>query len=109
MARRKREQSRRVRLESLKQINLDAAGLDIGATEIWACVPEDRTSEPVRCFATFTLDLQRLAEWLESCGVTTVAMESTGVYWLPIIRDRLRVRRNCQIRIQVENWRDEQK
>lgn len=84
MARRKREQSRRVRLESLKQINLDAAGLDIGATEIWACVPEDRDKKPVRRFDTFTLDLHRLADWLLACEITTVAMESTGVFWIPI-------------------------
>lgn len=84
MSRKQEQRPRRVRLKSLEQINLDAAGLDIGAEEIWACVPEESTSEPVRCFATFTPDLHRLAEWLESCGVTTVAMESTGVYWLPI-------------------------
>lgn len=84
MSRKTEQKPRRVRLNSLEQINLDAAGLDIGAEEIWACVPEDRTSEPVRRYATFTADLQRLADWLESCGVTTVAMESTGIYWLPI-------------------------
>jgi len=84
MSHKKEQKPRRVRLNSLEQIKLDAAGLDIGAEEIWACVPEDRTAEPVRCFATFTPDLHRLADWLESCGVTTVALESTGVYWLPI-------------------------
>lgn len=78
------QKTRHVRLNSLEQINLDAGGLDIGAEEIWACVPEDRTAEPVRRFATFTADLHRLADWLESCGVTTVAMESTGVYWIAI-------------------------
>lgn len=75
---------RRARLNSLEQINLDAGGLDIGAEEIWASVPEDRTDEPVRCFATFTDDLHQLADWIVACGVTTVAMESTGVYWIPI-------------------------
>ena len=78
------QKPRRVRLNSLEQINLDAGGLDIGVEEIWACVPEDRTAEPVRRFETFTADLHRLADWLESCGVTTVAMESTGVYWIAI-------------------------
>jgi transposase len=78
------QKSRRVQLENLAQINLDAAGLDIGASEIWACVPSDRDEESVRCFKTFTPDLQALAEWLCACGITTVAMESTGIYWIPI-------------------------
>src|SRR3954463_5598628 len=74
----------RVQLANLSQINLDAAGLDIGASEIWACVPADRDEETVRCFKTFTPDLHALADWLMECGVTTVAMESTGIYWIPI-------------------------
>lgn len=73
-----------VKLESLKQLNLNAAGLDIGAAEIWACVPEDRDERSVRPFATFTVDLCALADWLEACDIETVAMESTGVYWIPI-------------------------
>ena len=68
-----------VKLDSLKQINFNAAGLDIGASEIWACVPEDRTGTPVRAFPTFTTDLYALANWLAECGVKSVAMESTGV------------------------------
>jgi len=71
-------------VESLKQINLNAAGLDIGAAEIWASVPEDRDERPVRSFDTFTVDLYALAHWLSDCGIETVAMESTGVYWIPI-------------------------
>lgn len=73
-----------VKLESLKQINFHAAGLDIGAAEIWTCVPEDRDEVSVRPFPTFTPDLHALADWLEACDVETVAMESTGVYWIPI-------------------------
>jgi transposase len=73
-----------VDLDSLKQINLHAAGLDIGDAEIWACVPSDRTQQPVRCFKTFTVDLHTLADWLSECGINTVAMESTGIYWIPI-------------------------
>jgi transposase len=73
-----------VKLDSLKQINLNAAGLDIGAAEIWACVPEDRTEQPVRVFPTFTVDLYTLADWLTACGVETVAMEATGIYWIPV-------------------------
>lgn len=72
------------KLESLKQLNLNAAGLDIGSAEIWVCVPEGRDEDAVRCFETFTVDLHKLADWLEECSVDTVAMESTGVYWIPI-------------------------
>ena len=73
-----------VKLDSLKQINLNAAGLDIGSAEIWSCVPEDRDPHAVRVFETFTVDLYALADWLSECGIETVAMESTGVYWIPI-------------------------
>jgi len=72
------------KLDSLKQLNLNAAGLDIGAEEIYACVPEDRDSQSVRVFSAFTIDLYALADWLQTCGVDTVAMESTGIYWIPI-------------------------
>jgi hypothetical protein len=62
----------------------DAAGVDIGAREIFVAVPHDPEGQPVRKFATFTEDLWRLADWLQGCGVTTVAMESTGVFWIPL-------------------------
>jgi hypothetical protein len=65
-------------------VNPHAAGLDIGSEEIWACVPEDRDDQPVRSFGTFTPDLCGLAEWLVSCRIETVAMESTGVSWIPV-------------------------
>ncbi len=71
---------------ALPVLNPNAAGLDIGATEIYVAVPADRDSEPVRCFATFTQDLGALADWLEQCRIQTVAMESTGVYWIPIMQ-----------------------
>jgi transposase len=61
-----------------------AAGLDIGREEIWACMPEDRDDQPVRSFGTLTPDLLALATWLVSCRIETVAMESTGVYWIPV-------------------------
>jgi transposase len=70
--------------EGLKVIHPNAAGLDIGSDEIWAAVTPDRTAEPVRKFGTYTPDLQALAAWLIACGVDTVAMESTGVYWIPV-------------------------
>jgi hypothetical protein len=61
----------------------NAAAIDIGAKTHVAAVAPDRDTEPVRSLGTFTGDLQRLADWLERCGVRTVAMESTGVYWIP--------------------------
>jgi transposase len=61
-----------------------AAGLDIGSSEIWVAVPADSDPQAVRPFPTFTPDLYALADWLRVCGVQTVAMESTGVYWIPI-------------------------
>jgi transposase len=64
----------------------DAAGIDIGATEIFVAVPADRAHENVRSFPTFTQDLYALAGWLEQCGIRTVAMESTGVYWIPLFQ-----------------------
>jgi transposase len=61
-----------------------AAGIDIGAREIFVAVHHDPDNQPVRRFGTFTEDLQQMADWMERCGVTTVAMESTGVYWIPL-------------------------
>jgi uncharacterized protein YceK len=61
-----------------------AAGMDIGAEEIFVAVPDDCDAESVRCFSTFTCDLRALADWLQQCRIDTVAMESTGVYWIPI-------------------------
>ena len=72
------------RVESLACLHPHAAGLDIGSEEIWACVPAERDPQPVRSFGTFTPDLYALADWLAACHVETVAMESTGVYWIPI-------------------------
>jgi transposase len=62
----------------------DAAGIDIGAREIFVAVPADRDDHPVRKCETFTGDLHQMAEWLVHCGITTAAMESTGVYWIPV-------------------------
>jgi transposase len=67
-------------------LHADAAGIDIGATEIYVAVPADRDHDPVRAFETFTEDLMKLADWLQECRVCTVAMESTGVYWIPLMQ-----------------------
>jgi len=71
-------------LEDRPLLEPNAAGIDIGAREIFVAVPPDRDENPVRVFLTFTEDLQQLAAWLVKCGVTTAAMESTGVYWVPL-------------------------
>ena len=65
-------------------LEANAAGIDIGAREIFVAVAPDRDEHPVRVFDTFTEDLQELADWLIRCGITTAAMESTGVYWIPL-------------------------
>jgi len=70
--------------KSLQQVHLNAAGIDCGATAHFVAVPEDRDLQPVRAFSTFTAHLIALADWLEQCGIDTVAMESTGVYWIPL-------------------------
>jgi transposase len=72
------------RLEQMSIIQPNAAGLDIGSREIFACVPADRVDENVKVFGTFTPDLKALADWLKANLVETVAMESTGVYWIPV-------------------------
>ncbi|MCU1297938.1 MAG: transposase [Acidobacteriaceae bacterium] len=64
----------------------NAAGIDIGATEVYVAVPSDRDTQPVRCFSTFTDDLNGLVDWLHTCGVDSVAMESTSVFWIPLFQ-----------------------
>src|SRR5258708_12241366 len=64
----------------------DAAGIDIGAEEIYVAVPPDRDEESTRRFSSFTCDLHALADWLGRCRIQTVAMESTGVYWIPLFQ-----------------------
>ncbi len=81
--------------ESLKKIvpqkasspfNPHAAGIDVGATELFVAVPAENADKPVRCFGTFTEDLIALCDWLMAWDITTVAMESTGVYWISIFQ-----------------------
>jgi transposase len=67
----------------LKPVNVSAAAIDIGSKMHMAAVNPDCTDIPVRAFGTFTQDLHDLADWFSACGVTSVAMESTGVYWIP--------------------------
>jgi DNA-binding NarL/FixJ family response regulator len=67
-------------------IEPNAAGIDVGSTEMFVAVPVDRDPQPVRRFTTFTRDLVALADWLKQCGITSVAMESTGVFWIPLFQ-----------------------
>jgi transposase len=71
-------------LEDRPVLEANTAGIDIGAREVFVAVPSDRDENPVRVFATFTEDLNEMARWLVNCRITTVAMESTGVYWIPL-------------------------
>jgi transposase len=69
-----------------EQINQNAAGIDLGSGEHWVCVPADRADKNVRRFGCFTPDLIAMANWLIECRVDTVAMEATGVYWIPVFQ-----------------------
>jgi transposase len=71
---------------SFSMVHPNAAGIDIGSSEHWVAVPKDRDEKNVRCFECFTHDLHALAQWLKACGIETVAMESTGVYWIPVFQ-----------------------
>ncbi len=75
----------------LERVNPRAAGIDIGSRSHWVAVDESLDERPVREFETYTAGLEAMAEWLLGCGVQTVAMESTGVYWVAayeVLRDR---------------------
>src|SRR5919108_2273980 len=85
MAKTKKRKHRKLD-RTLPVMRPNAGGVDIGATEIFVAVPADRGTESVRSFPTFTQDLHALADWLQQCRVDTVAMESTGVYWIPLFQ-----------------------
>jgi transposase len=81
-----RQKKKTQRVQSVPVLQPDAAGIDIGAVEVFVAVPVDRDTNPVRHFNMFTEDLHALAEWLKACRIKTVAMESTGVYWIPLFQ-----------------------
>jgi len=83
-AKTKKQEQQRPTTQSLPIMEPNAAGIDIGATEHWVAVAPDRDEQPVRKFGTFTSDLYAIADWLALCQVQVVAMESTGVYWIPL-------------------------
>src|SRR5258708_32606199 len=70
--------------KSIREHEPNAAGIDLAANEIWVAVPADRSSTAVRRFEGFTPDLMAIVEWLIQCGVRSVALEATGVYWIPL-------------------------
>src|ERR1700719_3495474 len=70
--------------ESLPPLNQNAAGLGVGNAEHYVAVPAGRDAEPVQKFGSFTADLHRMAQWLKACGIQTVAMQATGVYWVAL-------------------------
>lgn len=82
----RRETMRKIQSEdlSLEVVHPDAAGIDIGNEFHYVAVPPSRDSQPVRRFGCTTAELRRLADWLKQCGIRTIAMQSTGVYWIPV-------------------------
>src|SRR6202007_3125869 len=82
----RKELARRLQSENpgLEVVHPQAAGIDVGNSAHYVAVRPDRDPQPVRRFECFTADLHRLADWLQSCGVKTVALQSTGVYWIPL-------------------------
>jgi len=71
----------------LSQVNPNAAGIDIGAEEIVVCVPGPENTQLVKSFGNYTADLQAIGRWLNEHDVKSVAMESTGVYWIPLFEE----------------------
>jgi transposase len=86
MSRKRKYNKKKVSVPTLYCLNPNAAGVDVGATEIYIAVPVDRDPQPVRHFSTFTEDLHAAADWLKACNIETVAMDSTGVYWIPFFQ-----------------------
>jgi transposase len=78
--------SSRASVPVLHCLNKNAAGVDVGGSEVYVAVPPDRDSQPVRRFSSFTEDFHAATNWLKNCRVDTVAMESTGVYWIPLFQ-----------------------
>lgn len=82
----KKEWARRLQSDDpgLEVVHPEAAGIDVGNSSHYVAVRPECDAEPVRRFECFTADLYRMADWLDSCGVKTIAMQSTGVYWIPL-------------------------
>jgi len=76
---------KKVDWKTLEIVHPEAAGIDVGGSEHWVAIRPDRDPEPVRRFGCFTVDLREMARWLIDKGVRSVAMQSTGVYWMPVL------------------------
>jgi transposase len=85
-ARKKRGKSLEEVIEGLPPLNLNAAGIDVGNAEHTVAVPPGRDPQPVRTFGSFTADVHRMGRWLVACGVDTVVMQATGVYWVGLFQ-----------------------
>ena len=72
------------RQQPMRVVHPNCAGIDVGKSSHYVAVPESAVERPVRTFGSFTEDLEAMAAWLKSCGVDVVAMEATGVYWIPL-------------------------
>lgn len=72
------------RTPSIKIVNPDSAGIDVGASSHFVAIPAERDAETVREFGCYTPDIQKMIAWLKQCGIKTVVMESTGSYWIPV-------------------------
>ena len=80
----KANRSKSTNFQALPVINPDAAGIDVGAKEHLVAEPCDRDTQPIRTFQAFTPELHELAGWLKRCGIKSVALESTGIYWISL-------------------------
>jgi len=83
-AEQKRSGGKKVDWKALEVMHRDAAGIDVGGSEHWVAISPERDPEPVRRFGCFTADLHAMARWLVEKGVRSVAMQSAGVYWMPV-------------------------
>src|SRR5215468_412580 len=84
MRKKKSKATKKVHFQGLPLIHPNAAGIDVGSKEHVVAVPPDRDAQPIRTFQAFTPDLHELAAWLKRCGIQTVALESTGIYWISL-------------------------
>src|SRR6266850_6008659 len=108
------EMNRKQRREIMRQmqsedLNLEvvhphAAGIDIGNASHYVAVPPSRDPQPVRCFGCTTAELKTMAEWLKQCGIRTVAMQSTGVYWIAVYE----ILEEAGLEVYLVNARDEE-
>src|SRR3954451_839160 len=86
--------------DGLSALNRNAAGIDVGNADHYVAVPTGRDSEPVRTFGSFTSDLHRMAQWLKACGIETVVMQATGVYWIALFQ----ILESCGFQVNVVNF-----